>query len=152
MTRKFVTGVEAIERQLRHLSDKGKDRVSRSALGGGLTVVRREIKKAAPKESGLLKKSIGRRLEKRKGNRPMVAKAGINVGKTRKGKTANRAPHGHLVALGTGWRQRRGGGSTGRMPANTFVRDATRSSRAAALKRMQEFATKALAREAKRNR
>lgn len=151
MTRKFVTGVDEIERRLRHLADKGKDRVSRSALGGGLTVVRKEIKKAAPKESGQLRKSIGRRLEKRKGNRPMVAKAGINVGKTRKGKTANRAPHGHLVALGTKQRQRKGsGGSTGRMPANTFVRDATRSSRSAALERMQEFATKALAREAAR--
>jgi hypothetical protein len=120
-------------------------------MGGGLTVIRKAIKAKAPKQTGLLKKSIGNRLEKRKGNRPMGAKTGINVGKTRKGKTSNRAPHGHLVALGTTkQRERKSGGSTGRMTANSFVSEATRSAKAATFKRMQELATKTLAREAAR--
>lgn len=171
MARQLLTGVPELEATLKGLADKAADRVARSAIGGGLTVAAKRIRQAAPKgKTGALKKSIRSRFERRKGNRPPTAKVGVNVGKQKK--TAEgmvkqiRAPHAHLVALGTRPRKRKQLGgkfatitqpteqqlSTGTMPANPFVKKAFEAARPETMKRMAERAAKALEREAAKAR
>lgn len=109
------------------LKESGCKRAARSGISAGMTVLVRAIRSAAPVgETGAVKRSIGRRIVKERGSDKITGKVGINVGK----KTVARgkhAPHGHLVALGTGERRRTSGGSTGRMPANRFVSQATKA-------------------------
>tara|TARA_R110000824_G_scaffold28583_1_gene95884 strand:- start:91 stop:645 length:555 start_codon:yes stop_codon:yes gene_type:complete len=167
MARQFITGDAELERTLSKLSDKGADRVARSALGAGVAVMRSAIKKAAPVgATGTLKKNIGSRLQKAKRGRPVVAKAGVNVGKKKKTAASlegrgKRAPHAHLVALGTKPRarfRRVGGlfnipfptpaqGNTGTMPKNEFVRLAVVQSRNRMLSKMKQRAAKKLKEE-----
>lgn len=164
MARVYLTGDKELEATLSRLADKAADRVARSALGAGLTVLVKAMRKAAPVgPTGNLRRSIGRRLESRKRSGRLIAKAGVNVGKgaVRKGRTA---PHSHLVAMGTQRRSRkRLGGqfagiadptpqqlSTGTMPANPFIRRATESSRSAVALAMRKRAEKKLAQEATR--
>jgi hypothetical protein len=169
MVRKILTGDKELEATLRTLADKAADRVAKSALGGGLVVTAKAIRKAAPVgETGNLKAGIGRRLEKGKRGGAFVAKAGVNVGKrTKAEKTAGRlakqrAPHAHLVALGTKQRFRKTIGgkfsyikeptasqlSSGAMPKYEFVSTAAKSVQSAARAAMRKRAEKALAREA----
>lgn len=170
MARKIITGDKALERTLRHLSDKSGDKVAKAALGGSLSVMKRTIKKAAPVgPTGNLKESIGSRFEKATKRNNVTAKAGINVGKRKRQEAVGRrfngrsnAPHAHLVGLGTKprFRKRLGGKfasnknpskeqlSTGVMPSNRFVRNAARQGRAAMLRASQKRAAKALEREA----
>ena len=170
MTRKVLSGLPQLEAALKHLSDKAADRVSKAALGGGGAVLRREIKKLAPVgPTGNLKEGIKYRFIKAKGRQQVSAKAGINVGKQKRDKVTKQfsgvssAPHGHLVGAGTKktrYRTRLGGRfsyiqnptdeqlSTGRMPANSFVKRGTRAARPMMIAAMQKRSAKALIREA----
>lgn len=148
--RKWITGDKELERTLATLGDaKTADRIAKSAIGAGLTVLNRAIKALVPVgQTGNLKSSIGRRLERSKSTKwRAVGKAGVNVGKTRKDGTHKRAPHSHLVALGTKERFHKSGKSVGRMPANPFVRLATAASGPAVKEAMHARAAKALERE-----
>ena len=166
MARQILTGVAEIEKILSGLSDKAGDKIARSALGAGLGLVAKKIKKAAPVgKTKALRNSIGKRFEKRKRPQWFQAKAGVNVGKQKK--TAEgfdgriNAPHAHLVALGTSGRKRkRIGGrfsyirkptaaqlSTGTMPANPFLKQAYMSAKAEASERMKAKAKERLAKE-----
>ena len=109
MARQFITGDVELEKTLAKLADKAADRVARSAIGAGLTVMKGAIKKAAPVgKTGMLKKSIGSRFQRASHGKPVVAKAGVNVGKKKKKEiNTKRAPHAHLVALGTKARTRK---------------------------------------------
>lgn len=167
MGRKYLTGDDGIEKALKYLAEKSADRIAKSALGAGLVVVNKAIKKAAPRgKTNQLADSIGRRLERNKRNGVVTAKTGINVGKTKKGQDRKVAPHSHLVALGTRPRTRRTIGgrfayiknptdtqlSTGSMPANHFVRTAYQQSRSAAQAAMRKRAEKKLVDEAAKAR
>lgn len=141
-----ITGVKEVDAMLKGLSGKAAERISSAALSGGTTVLRREMRKAAPVgKTGKLKKSIGSRNEKDKRTGVRSAKAGINVGRQRK--TTIRAPHGHLVALGTNDRYTDQGFSRGAMPKNDFIRDATAKAQGQLHPAMIARAKKALARE-----
>ena len=171
MARQIITGVPELEAVLSKLADKAADRVARSAIGGGLTIAAKRIKQAAPKgKTGAIRKSIKSRFKRAQGGRAPSAKIGINVGKQKK--TAEgfakriKAPHSHLVALGTKPRKRkRIGGkfaflreptdqqlSTGAMPANPFLKQAFEAARPETMQRMRERAAKALAREVEKVR
>jgi len=171
MARQIITGVPELEAVLSKLADKAADRVARSALGGGLTVATKRIRQAAPKgKTGALKKSIRSRFNRAKGNQPPSAKVGINVGKQKKTaagfKKRIRAPHAHLVALGTKQRKRKALGgrfayitkptsrqlSTGTMPSNPFLKKAFEAARPETMKRIRERAARALKREAEKAR
>lgn len=141
----YTTGNRQVERMLRGMQNKDADRISKTCLRAGMGEYRKEIRKAAPvgatKE---LRASIGARLERNKKTNVVSAKVGINVGKrtkrviAKRGKV-HRAPHGHLVALGTKPRRRkRIGGKfasitnptdqqlrTGQMTPNKFVSEAS---------------------------
>ncbi len=159
----YITGDDQLEGMLRHLETKVADRIAKSCLSAGLTVIARAMKKMAPVgETEALKKSIGRRLEKGRGGNTFTAKAGINVGKmTQKLRQVVKAPHSHLVALGTKARTRKTIGgkfgfikqptskqlSTGIMPSNEFVRIAYLASKSATAAAMRKRAEKRLAKE-----
>lgn len=150
MARKWLTGDVELEATLKALgNDKAADRVARSALGAALTATRNAIAKDAPVgPTGNLKRSIGKRFEKGKKTKyRVVSKAGVNVGKNKKDGTNKRAPHGHLVALGTEDRTHKSGKSVGRMTPNPFVRTAVQASLGAVREKMRTQAAKALERE-----
>ena len=166
MTRIYLTGDKELEATLKNLADKEAYKIARSALGAGLSKMAAAIRRAAPVgPTGNLKANIGKRLEKGKRGGKIMAKAGVNVGKTKKTEKAagksgrDRAPHAHLVALGTQRRARQAIGgrfagirnptdqqlSTGTMPANPFVKQAVQSSKSSVTEAMQKRAAKALA-------
>jgi HK97 gp10 family phage protein len=153
-----VKGVEQLSAKLAVLDSKGAVRASGKAIRAGLRVYQKAQQAAAPVKTGRLKKSINIRFRRRgKGSERNVIRAiaGLNV--ARKGGNALRAPHAHLVALGTqprwagvryGRRRLKGGKSVadesrdrltgkplnyrGVMPANPFVRQASMAAEPAA--------------------
>ena len=165
MARKILTGDKELEATLKKLADKSADRVARSVLGAGLTVIAKAMRNAAPVgKTGSVKASIGKRNQRNKRKGLFEAKAGVNVGKKKKqlSTAIATAPHGHLVALGTKPRFRKSIGgrfgyiknpsqqqlSTGTMPSNPFIKQAYESARGNAAAAMKKRAEKALAREA----
>ncbi len=167
MARKYLTGDKGLEATLAKLAGKEADRIAKSALGAGLTVIAKAQRKAAPVgKTGAVKASIGKRLESGKRGNSFTAKAGINVGKQSKkpkltGMNIN-APHSHLVALGTAQRSRKTIGgkfsyitkpteqqlSTGIMPSNPFIKVAYEAANGNAAEAMRKRAEKALAKAA----
>jgi hypothetical protein len=162
-----LTGVKEIDQAIRKLSSKEGDKVAKAAISGGLAELAKSIKKEAPKgATGTLRKSIGKRFERQKGQKLVTAKAGVNVGKQKKtAESMNgkpRAPHSHLVALGTQPRTRKKIGgkwsyitdptdkqlSTGVMPSNPFVRLGTSKAQSKILGKMTKNAAKAMERQA----
>ena len=134
----FLTGFGPMMSRLQQLeSPRIRDRIIKAGLGAGLNRLRTAIRKEAPKGvHGGIRKAIGRQIKKGKQGGVWFAKAGVNVGLKKGGPV--RAPHGHLVALGTEERFRKHIGgkfkyldaaaqnnpemlSTGIMPANDFV-------------------------------
>lgn len=163
MARRVITGLPELEKTLKGLRDKTADKIAKAALRAGVTVVARAQRKAAPVgATGAVKKSIGSRVGKGR-NGVYQAKAGVNVGKRTAAKIRKGplAPHSHLVALGTQQRRRKTIGgrfgyitnptdqqlSTGKGPANPFIRQAYQSARASARAAMLRQAAKTLARE-----
>jgi len=150
-----LTGVPELDKKLSVLQQTAGNRVARSSLGAGLRVGKKAIQSKAP---GTVKKTIGVRMGKAR-NGKFEAKVGINVGKD--GKKKFKAPHAHLVALGTQVRTRKviGGKfsyltnptadqlSTGRMPANPFVKESFASARGEMSAAMKAAFDRSLARE-----
>lgn len=101
MARKYLTGDVEIERTLRRLGDKAGDRIAKSALGAALNVFRKAMRKEAPFVTGETRRSVGRRLERRRRTGMVTAKVGIDVGKVRKGKERKKSAYAWIVALRT---------------------------------------------------
>lgn len=162
MARKFITGDEELESALKSLADKTADKIAKAAVGAGLNVLVKAMRKEAPVgATGAVKKSIGKRFERNKKTGIITAKAGVNVGKRTLKKIGREAPHSHLVILGTKRRQRQSIGgrfgfirnptaqqlSTGSGPENPFVRRATEGSTGSVRRAMHEKAKNALIRD-----
>lgn len=162
-----LTGVKEIDAVIRKLSSKDGEKIAKAAISGGLSELAKGIKSEAPVgPTKNLKKSIKGRFNKSKGGKFISAKAGPNVAKQKQ--TADgmnrrgRAPHSHLVALGTQPRTRKKIGgkfsyitrptnkqlSTGVMPANPFVRVGAAKAQSKILPRMTKNAAKAMERQA----
>lgn len=155
MGRAVITGDRQLERALSRLADKSADRVASAAIRGGLRAIVLAAKKDAPVgPTGNLRKSIRSRFERSRYTGKLSAKAGLNVGKRAKledgSRIGARAPHAHLVALGTKQRAHKSGKSTGTMPANPFMRLAVASSISAQKALMKQRAAKALDRESRK--
>ena len=137
-----VTGVKTVDRRLKRLALKDAKRIGRQAINKGMTPIVKQLRKETPKgPTGNLRKAVGKRNKKNRETGVQEAKVGYNVGlkhrKTKPGakrKARRRAPHAHLVALGTKKRFWKSGKSTGKMPANKAV---ARAYRAAAPKAKQ---------------
>lgn len=162
-----LTGVKEIDAVIRKMASKDGDKIAKAAISGGLAELAKGIKSEAPKgATGLLRKSIGKRFEKPSGKKLVTAKAGVNVGKQKTtAKAINgrpRAPHIHLVALGTVARTRKQIGgrfsyiqnptakqlSTGTMPSNPFVKLGAGKAQSKILGKMTKNAAKAMERQA----
>lgn len=155
-----ITGDKQLDRKLQQLGKRGRT-IARQATKQGGTVLAKEIRRRAPVgKTKSLKKSIGAKSGRSKGNGEGVitAKAGVNVGKKKKSRTtksgrvikANYAPHGHLATLGTKARRTKSGANRGSVKANDFVmRGQKAGARAAIEKTMKAFRDK-LEKEAKR--
>jgi len=117
-----LSGVPEVHAVLKDLGatygDNIESKLARAAIGAGLTRMARILRRAAPKQ---MKKAIGTRHQKKRGNGVHGAKAGINVGKK-----AGRAPHAHFFVLGTEKRWNSRGAFRGRVRANFFVSRAIR--------------------------
>lgn len=112
-------GVEAVLGELgKNVGPTVERKLSRAALGAGLTEAARLIRKAAPRKSRL-KKSVGTRFKKDTKRGQHTAKAGLNVGKKN-----GTAPHAHFFTLGTAQRHTRRGLNRGRVVPNFFVKRA----------------------------
>lgn len=162
MARKFITGDAELEAALRSLADNAADKIAKSAIGAGLTVLVNAMRKEAPVgATGAVKKSIGKRFERNKKTGLVTAKAGVNVGKRTSNKIGREAPHSHLVILGTKRRKRQTIGgrfgfirnptdeqlSTGSGPENPFIRRATEGSTGSVRRAMHEKAKNTLLRD-----
>lgn len=90
-------------------------RLSRAALGAGLTETAKLIRQAAPKGTSI-KKAVGTRFKKNRRSGIHEAKAGLNVGRKH-----GAAPHAHFFTLGTVERFTKTGDARGRIQANQFV-------------------------------
>lgn len=171
-----VMGVEALRRNFENLGKESK-RIGKQGIKAAAKVIATAEAAAAPRRTGALAKAIGSRgLKSDEARGVLAAKAGIDVGKKGiKGKVANRgkgfglgAPHGHLVALGTGSRWTKQAaqgvlgkikrlfsrlGFRGRMPANPFARLAAISATPASIEVLRLTLTKGINRAwAKRNK
>lgn len=164
-----VTGIEDLDRNLKALGATVENRIAKKALLDGAKGLARLQAAAAPVgPSGNLKAAIAARAVSKSGH--PSAKSGINVGKRQLGVHGlARAPHGHLVALGTKLRTRkRIGGkfrylepnayhsqeprsrSTGKMPANAFIRQIATSSEYAVRSAIEVSIRNGIAREVNR--
>ena len=146
-----ISGAPELAKTLKELGEAhGKsieNRLARGALAAGLKPVKKSLKREAPKvsryrQTGKRKKkaarmktveqSIGSRNKRDKKRNVHEAKAGVNVGKGK-----DKAFHqGHLFTMGSAARQTDGGANRGEMPANDFVKRATRIAGAASLNAM----------------
>lgn len=163
MARRFIVGDLQLEATLKHLADKSADKIAKSAIGAGLTVLVKAMKKESPVgATTAVKNSIGRRFEKNKRTGVVTAKAGVNVGKRKKNQIGRAAPHSHLVILGTKARRRKTIGgrfafirnptdaqlSTGSGRSNPFVRRSVSASTTAVAQAMHKKASAKLIIEA----
>lgn len=101
-----------IERRLSRLKPSLQRRVDRKAVRFGLTPVRKAVKRAAPVDTGRLKKSIVSRVRLIEGD--VVGLIGPD----------SKHFYGHFTEKGTGLRIRRDGRSTGRTPARPWLEPA----------------------------
>jgi len=153
-----IEGSKNINRMLKKVETKLERKTARRALKKGLGPAAARIRKLAPSgKKKKLKKAVGSKVGKdRSAGYANTAKVGVNIGK----KGTRRAPHAHLVILGTKFRNRkRIGGkfksrfpafdtrnkSTGSVKANDFVKEGFDSTRNQVLKKMETEVKKDLA-------
>lgn len=99
--RRILTGYEEVDFALGSIQKPGTaNRIARSAIGKGLTVLARSMRSMAPSRS--FRAAIGRRNAIPKGKHLHVAKVGLNVNLRKPWWV----PHAHLVILGTAERMR----------------------------------------------
>lgn len=102
-----MSGEKALNRKLSRLKEAVNRRVLRKAVTAASKPVLKEAKAKAPKETGLLKKSLGRRTKTYRNSGTAVAVVGPREGfkkeVTVNGKTEVRNPvkYAHLVEYGT---------------------------------------------------
>jgi len=111
-----IKGARELHDAILRLGDaKAIKRALKKTIRAGASVLRREIRKRAPKKTGTLRKSIKVKPWSRTRNT-----LGFSVGPDMRV-----APHAPLVEYGTGPRKQKSTGrSTGQMPARPFMRPA----------------------------
>jgi hypothetical protein len=83
----LLEGLEPLLKRMTILTERGQVSVLRSALRGGMKIIATQMKADLSPKVKQAKRAIKSRFEKARGNRPMVAKVGVGVGKRRKPKT-----------------------------------------------------------------
>ncbi len=113
-----IQGDKKLIRKLDRLERRTARSIKRKGLRAGSSVLLKAVRKAAPRDTGNLRKSMTRKF-KTYGGRNVIVIVGPAWPK---------GAHGHLVEFGTKPRATRAGQSTGSMPANPFFEKAIRAS------------------------
>jgi HK97 gp10 family phage protein len=97
-----LEGDKALERKLRTLGDRVQRRVLRSAVNASASPVVKAAKRKAKKQSGTLKKSLGKKVLTNKKHQSVTALVGPRKGVqgTFKGKVRKPSRYAHLVEKG----------------------------------------------------
>jgi HK97 gp10 family phage protein len=156
-----ITGLEELIRRLESLDPKMRRKTLKAAVNAGSRILLAEMKAGVPSslnDTGLLRKSLGRRIKVYRQSGIVVAivgprrgfkqEIGMSSSGKYKGKPIYRNPtrYAHLVEFGTGPRvQKSTGRSTGRMGARPFMRPALESSRGPVFDAMREVMEAGLA-------
>lgn len=153
-----ITGDKKMDRKLKNLATSGQKRISRAALGKGLTVLGRGIRNAIDPKQKSAKKTVGSKNKKNKKTGLHDAKVGLGVGKRTKSKKQRGTKKGvgiskeniHWLTLGTGHRATKKGKSTGRMPpvGIRWVKQGVKHAEPEAVRVMQQTARAKLIQEA----
>lgn len=136
-----IEGVEALVKSLEDLDAKLRKRVLKKAVGEASKMVLRAAKAGVRKDTGLLKKSLGRKVKVYRHSGVVVAivgpRKGFKTAVTRKGQAkatfANPTQYAHLVELGTS-----------RSQAFPFMGPAFEQTKAAAREAMEEIVAEGL--------
>ena len=125
-----VTGIAEIDARLNLLSSKSARAITRSSTNAGMSAFARVVRTQVSAESGIssdlkraLKRTIGKRFKRRRGEDAMEAKVGLGVGKKNKPVRSDKNKGGkgvaksnvHWFALGTKVRTTKRGRDTGRI-------------------------------------
>ena len=96
-----IEGVKELQAKLKHIALVAREKINKRALNFATTVVVKQAKSNAPKDSGQLEKAIGKRY-KAYGNASgaVVIGARLGFGTTYKGKPRDPFYYSHLVELG----------------------------------------------------
>lgn len=135
-----LTGFKELALALRELPERVAKNALRSAVNAGATVIKKQVKLSAPKDTGLLQKNIFQK-QIREASGPYQQTFAVGV---RQGKARNK--DGSKKELPYYWRFKEFG--TSKMPASPFVRPAFESQKEAAVdaigkkldERIQHFA------------
>ena len=147
-----ITGDKRTDRRLARLESRDAKRIGRRVVTAGVRVMAKGIKAEVPIASTAghsnksTKRAIGWRNKKNRRTNVQEAKAGGNVGK----KKGQRAPHIHLITIGTRRRQTSSGANRGRVSGNDFVKRAARKTRGAMVAKMRQSARENIAREVRK--
>lgn len=153
-----ITGDRQLIRKLERLESRVGRRVAGQGIRKGLTVIRRGIRSEIPTRLQSVRRTIGSRFKKARGQSTKQAKVGLSVGKQRAKKAPKRSTRGgvgisannvHWWALGTTQRRTRRR-QTGRMPANDAVSRGYRKSESAAMAAIRNAIWAGIQREAQR--
>lgn len=155
-----ITGDRKLIRKLERLASRGSRRVSNQAMRKGLTVVTRGIRSEVPGRLQSVRRTVGSRFQRARGQSQKQAKAGLSVGKKRAAKTPRRSSRGgvgmsarnvHWWALGTTNRRvKKTGRDAGRMPASDAVARGYRKTESTAREAIRKSIRDGLEREAQR--
>lgn len=103
-----IGGLGDVFRKLDGVKNALRNRILRAAVGDGMKVVLDAAKAGAPRDSGLLRRSLGRRVKVYRNSGVVVGIVGPRTGfkeavATKRGRTVTRnaTKYAHLVELGT---------------------------------------------------
>ncbi|MEM6560039.1 MAG: HK97-gp10 family putative phage morphogenesis protein [Planctomycetota bacterium] len=141
-----LQGDRALQKALRKLGDKAARKVSRSAVSAAATPVAKAARRNAPKESGLLRKSIGRRVRTYTERGTVIALVGPrrNFSGEHEGERRVPANYAHLVENG----HLAPDGSF--VPPKPFLRPALDASKGEAMNKLRQKTAEGIEREAKK--
>jgi HK97 gp10 family phage protein len=97
-----ITGLKELQKRLATLPDRVQRKAMRPAVSAGATMIVRAQKSKAPRESGLLKKSIGKKIVTNKKTQSVTAVIGPRKSVTGeyKGKLRKPSRYAHLADKG----------------------------------------------------
>lgn len=139
-----ITGIEEMTRNLEKLGTRVALRGPNAAVRAGGTVIVREMRRRAPKDTGSLKKSLGQKVKQYRRSKAVTSIIGARSKRyeTAKG-NRNPANYAHLVELGT-----KGTGTHPGIAAKPFMRPAWDASSPAARKAVIDKMTQVFQKEA----
>lgn len=144
-----TTGFRQLDRNFDKLRGKPVRRVVRKALNAAGQIVLREARKRVPVETGLLRKSLGKKVWTSRNKKVLVAIIGPRRGMKIVDDDGNaRDPYNyaHLVELGTYSKYRKSGGP------KAYLRPALDANRIAVTTKMRQKAAQEIENEARRLR